>query len=67
MRWVVAIFFLVLIIYFPIALNNLSDLDTIRINRRRPYFPTYIGKIFENKFSEALLNSRKRIFSYTGI
>lgn len=44
--------------------RNLSALDLNRINTRRGYFPSGVGRVYENKLTEAGLVVRKQVFSY---
>ncbi|MEK9200535.1 MAG: hypothetical protein AAB909_01030 [Patescibacteria group bacterium] len=45
-------------------LLHLSDLDIIRINTRRSYYPKSAGRLFQNKFTESFTLARKQFFSW---
>lgn len=47
-----------------IGLMKMNDLDVVRINERRQYFPKSIARVMENKYIESLVTGRIYVFSY---
>lgn len=44
--------------------THLSDLEIIKIQTRRDYFPESSARIFENKITESFTFTRKQVFGY---